>query len=81
MVRTLVLLALLAAMPGVLAAQEPKSDEVTACAFRNVPAPDSIRAMRITSTDREGNETNIVVRTFGRRGPDGQRQLLLRFLV
>jgi hypothetical protein len=56
------------------------SADITACAERNVPQPDSIRAVRITARDRLGSEQVTVVKMYGRRTEDGFRQLLVRFL-
>ena len=53
--------------------------DVTACIQRNVPEPDSIRAIRLTSRDRQGSETVTVVKMYGRRNDSGMRQLLIQF--
>jgi hypothetical protein len=67
--------------PGASAAAEQAgTDDVTACVQRNLPQPDSIRAIRFTSRDRVGAKTITVVKMFGHRGDDGRRQLFVRFL-
>jgi hypothetical protein len=53
--------------------------ELTACMMRNIPEPDSIRAVRISAKDRAGNERETVVRVYSRRGEDGLRQVRVEF--
>ena len=56
------------------------SAEVAACVERNVPEPDNVRAVRITARDpRAGSKRVIVLKMYGRRSPEGLRQLLVRF--
>ena len=61
-------------------AEHAVTDDVTACVQRNLPHPDSIRAIRFTSRDRVGAKTITAVKMFGRRTADGLRQLFVRFL-
>ncbi len=62
-----------------LGANEPASPtELTACMRRNMPEPDSVRALRIVARDRVGSERITVVRLYGRRTEEGGRQVLLR---
>jgi hypothetical protein len=76
-----VLLASLLLSPAFASAEEAEvSADITACAERNVPEPDSIRAVRITARDRLGAEQVTVVKMYGRRTEEGSRQLLVRFL-
>jgi hypothetical protein len=68
-------------LPGTSgAAENAATDDVTACVQRNLPHPDSIRAIRFTSRDRVGAKTVTAVKIFGRRSNDGLRQLFVRFL-
>jgi hypothetical protein len=62
------------------AVEHAATDDVTACVQRNLPHPDSIRAIRFTSRDRVGAKTITSVKMFGRRSDDGLRQLFVRFL-
>jgi hypothetical protein len=62
------------------AAEHVATDDVTACVQRNLPHPDSIRAIRFTSRDRVGAKTVTSVKMFGRRSDHGLRQLFVRFL-
>ena len=72
-----VLLAVSLLLP--LGANEPASPtELTACMRRNMPEPDSVRALRIVARDRVGSERITVVRLYGRRTEEGSRQVLLR---
>jgi hypothetical protein len=76
-------LALVSALLSLPSAAEEQALEtgIPACASRNLPQPDSVRALRITARDpRAGSKTVIVVKMYGRRDPDGQRQLLMRFI-
>jgi hypothetical protein len=50
-----------------------------ACFEQNAPAPDSVRAVRMTARGRNGEKTIVVLRMYGREGPDGLGQLFLRF--
>lgn len=54
--------------------------EVTACVERNLPAPDSIRAARLTTRDRQGKKTITVVTMYGRRNAEGRARLFMKFL-
>jgi hypothetical protein len=68
-------------LPGTAgAADHAVTDDVTACVQRNLPQPDSIRAIRFTSRDRVGAKTITSVKIYGRRSEDGLRQLFVRFL-
>ena len=58
---------------------ELEATDVTACAQRNLPEPDSLRAVRITRRDRDGNEKVSRLRMYGRRNPEGLREMVLRF--
>jgi len=59
---------------------ERSAAEIAACVERNVPEPDNVRAVRITARDpRAGSKRIIVLKMFGRRSPEGFRQLLVRF--
>ena len=62
------------------AAEDAATDDVTACVQRNLPQPDSIRAIRFTSRDRVGAKTITSVKMYGRMSEDGLRQLFVRFL-
>jgi hypothetical protein len=73
------LLALLLAVPA-LAVADDSGKEITDCAARNVPEPDSVRALRLSYHGKEGAERVTVLRTFGRRTDAGLRQLLVRFI-
>ncbi len=54
--------------------------EITDCMRRNIPEPDTIRAVRISSRDRSGAKRDTVIRVYSRRGADGLRQVLVKFL-
>jgi hypothetical protein len=75
---------LLAALVTPALAAEPEeaqaAAEVVACAKRNLEEPDSVRAVRLTSRDRVGTETVIVVKLYGRRVEGGLRQLFVEFI-
>ena len=79
-ISSLLLASLLAATSGAAPDPVPPELAITACAFRNMPQPDSIRAVRITSRNRVGDKKVTVVRMYGRRSEDGNRQLLVRFI-
>jgi hypothetical protein len=68
----------LLAPPVALAEQKAGPNEITACAARNLAEPQNVRALRITRRDAKGNETTHRLRLFGRRTPDGLRQLVVR---
>ena len=79
--RTLSSLGIAALALGAPAASATTDAEVKACIERNTPEPENVRAVRITRRDpRAGSKRIIVLRLFGRRAPDGGRQLLVRFL-
>ncbi len=50
-----------------------------ACFEQNAPAPDSVRAVRMTARGRDGEKTVVVLRMYGRRSAEGLGQLFLRF--
>jgi hypothetical protein len=50
-----------------------------ACFARNSPQPDSVRAIRLTARDREGEKTVVVLRLYGGRSPEGLGRLFIRF--
>ncbi|MGH7287412.1 MAG: outer membrane lipoprotein-sorting protein [Myxococcota bacterium] len=66
------LLALLA-----LPAAAPAASPAEACA-RNVPQPETVRAIRMTSRDRSGEKTIVVLSLYGRRDSEGLGQLFIR---
>jgi hypothetical protein len=76
----LLLVTLLMCAPAGYAQEAETSGDVAACMERNVPEPDSIRAVRITARDRLGSEQVTVVKMYGHRTEDGFRRLLVRFL-
>jgi hypothetical protein len=81
MIRAALLVVTLLIWPPAGYSQEGEtSADVTACMQRNVPEPDSIRAVRITARDRLGSEQVTVVKMYGHRTADGFRRLLVRFL-
>jgi hypothetical protein len=49
-----------------------------ACFARNSPQPDSVRAIRLTARDREGEKTVVVLRLYGARSPEGLGRLFIR---
>jgi len=49
-----------------------------ACFERAAPQPDSVRAIRMTARDRNGEKTVVVMRMYGRRSAEGLGQLFLR---
>jgi hypothetical protein len=61
------------------AAQAPPPGDFTACVERNVPEPDHVRGVRITSRDRAGAKRIVVLKLQGRRSAEGRRELLVRF--
>jgi hypothetical protein len=61
-------------------AEEPlEVEEVAQCARRNLPEPDTIRAVRIVERDRVGAERTTVVKIYVRRTGEKRRQVLIRF--
>jgi hypothetical protein len=70
------------ALALVAAAASATTDaEVKDCIERNAPEPDAVRAVRITRRDpRAGSKRIIVLKLYGRRAPDGARQLVARFV-
>ncbi len=80
------LLALVLLAPLALSAQEAEvqpvetADEISACALRNVPSPDQVRAIRITTRDRMGSQNVTVARVFTHRGSNGLGQVLVRLV-
>jgi hypothetical protein len=47
--------------------------------FERTPEPDSVRAVRMTARDRNGEKTIVVLRMYGKRSAEGLGQLFLRF--
>jgi hypothetical protein len=76
--RALPLLAL-GLLAGFLPAKAPAAGSAAACFEQNAPAPDSVRAIRMTARGRDGEKTVVVMRMYGRRSPAGLGQLFLRF--
>lgn len=78
------LLALGLLVPAAVPAQEagaPESgQEISACALRNVPSPDQMRAIRITTRDRMGSQNVTVARVYTHRGTNGLGQVLVRLV-
>lgn len=50
-----------------------------AACFERAPEPDSVRAVRMTARDRNGDKTIVVLRMHGKRSAEGLGQLFLRF--
>ena len=74
-------LASLLLLPAAAAAeQQGKLRNISACARRNIPEPDSIRAIRVIARDRLGAKRVTVVRLYGRWTKAGRRQQLLEFI-
>lgn len=74
-------LASLLLLPAAAAAeQQQKLRNISACARRNIPEPDSIRAMRVIARDRLGAKRVTVVRLYGRWTKAGRRQQLAEFI-
>lgn len=63
-----------------LAQETPVPAQLDDCMLRNLPEPDSIRAVRISSKDRLGAERESLLKVYGRRSPQGLRQVLVEFL-
>ncbi|MCZ6464754.1 MAG: outer membrane lipoprotein-sorting protein [Proteobacteria bacterium] len=61
-------------------ADDRTPEQVRACIERNVPEPDNVRAIRITTRDRAGTKRKIMVKMLGHRSDDGLRRLLIRFV-
>jgi len=77
---TILPLVILLLAPGALAESLAMTPEVTACVERNLPAPDSIRAVRLTARDRQGKKTITVMTMYGRRNEEGRARLFMKFL-
>jgi len=69
--------------PLLLALSTPAFAEIgsaaATCFEQTRPEPDSVRAIRLTARDREGQKTIVVMRMYGRRGAEGLGQLFMRF--
>ncbi len=72
--------ALLLSPPAASAEAQRAFKDVTACVERNLPEPDTIRAVRIVARDRLGAQNVTVVRLYGRSAEGGRRQLLVEFV-
>ncbi len=64
---------------GAAAEEVDSADDISACMYRNVPEPDTIRAVRINTKDVTGAERLTIVRVYSRRGSDDLRQVLVEF--
>ena len=60
-----------------LPAAAPAASTAEACA-RNAPQPETVRAIRMTSRDRSGEKTIVVLSLYGRRSSEGFGQLFIR---
>ena len=76
----LVMAALLLPPAATGAEEQQESRDVTACAERNIPEPDSIRAVRVVARDRLGAQRVTVVKFYGRWTKSGRRQQLAEFI-
>jgi len=54
--------------------------DVAACAERNLPQPDTVRAVRIVARDRLGFQKVTVAKIYGRWTEEGHRQQLAQFV-
>jgi len=77
--RILVIGVLLAPLWGVAQDEKPV-EQILECAAGNVPAPGSIRAVRLTARDRIGSKRVTRLQIQGHRTKDGRRRVLVRFL-
>ena len=67
--------------PAETGAEEPReSRDIAACAERNIPEPDNIRALRVVARDRLGAKRVTVVKFYGRWSKAGRRQQLVEFI-
>jgi hypothetical protein len=64
-------------LPGV-AGGATTAGSAAACFARHAPEPDSVRAIRMTARGRDGEKTVVVLRMYGRRGPEGLGRLFIR---
>lgn len=77
-----IVLALCAALaaPTIASAADLAEGDAAACMARNIPEPDTIRAVRVESRDRAGSSSESWVRIYSRGGGDDTREVRFEFV-
>ncbi len=67
-------------VPGAASEAGTTEAEIAACVQRNAPQSDSIRAVRISSKDRTGEERETLIKIYSRPQEDGLRRVSVEFI-